>query len=277
MAPAIIGLFALTVFPILYTVWMSLHSWQVSTIRPPEFVGLANYVRVLFEDTRMREAIGRTVFFTVFAVGVELVLGVTLALLFNRSFWGRGFFRSLAMLPMVTTPVAIGLVFVMMMHPTLGVMNYLLSLIGLKSLWIYDGASVISALVLVDAWQWTPLIMLMTLAALAVLPNEPFEAARIDGATGWQMFWHITIPLIRPALMVAVLFRGIDALKTFDIIFTMTGGGPANASETINLYLFTTAFTYFDMGYASSIVVVFFSIILGLVALAMRLRRTEWQ
>jgi len=119
--------------------------------------------------------------------------------------------------------------------------------------------------------------MLMALAALATLPNEPYEAARIDGASAWQSFWLITLPLIRPALMVAVLFRGIDALKTFDVIFTMTGGGPANASETINMYLFATAFTYFDMGYASTIVVVFFTIILALAVLTIRFRRNDWQ
>jgi multiple sugar transport system permease protein len=277
MTPAILCLFVLTIFPILYTLWMSLHSWQVSTIHPPEFIGSANYARLLFGDARMREAIVRTVVFTVSAVTVELVGGVVLALLFNRQFWGRGFLRSLAMLPMVTTPVAIGLIFVLMMHPTLGVLNYLLSLVGLKSLWIYDAVSVIPALILVDAWQWTPLIMLMALAALATLPNEPYEAARIDGASAWQSFWLITLPLIRPALMVAVLFRGIDALKTFDVIFTMTGGGPANASETINMYLFATAFTYFDMGYASTIVVVFFTIILALAVLTIRFRRNDWQ
>jgi multiple sugar transport system permease protein len=165
----------------------------------------------------------------------------------------------------------------MMMHPTLGVLNYLLTSVGLPaSLWIYNKNTVLLSLVMVDTWEWVPLIMLIVLAGLASLPEEPFEAALIDGASRVQMFFYITLPLLRPSIVVAALFRAIDALKTFDIIFVMTSGGPGNASETINLYLFNVAFSYFDMGYASSIVVIFFALILGVSILAIRLRRTEW-
>src|SRR2546427_9680413 len=159
-----------------------------------------------------------------------------MALLFNREFWGRGLLRTLAILPMVATPTAIALVFVMMYHPTLGVANYLVSLVGLSPFrWTYSSQTALYALALVDVWQWTPLIMLIALAGLASLPREPYEAAHIDGATSLQAFWHITLPLLRPALGVAVLFRAIDALKPFDIIFIITQPGPAHASVTTHM------------------------------------------
>jgi multiple sugar transport system permease protein len=165
----------------------------------------------------------------------------------------------------------------MIFHPTLGVLNYLVTRVGLPlGTWTYASSTVIPALVLVDTWQWTPLIMLIVLAGLAVLPQEPYEAAMIDGATKWQMLWLITLPLLRPTIVTAMLFRLIDALKTFDVIFVMTQGGPGGASETINVYLFNTAFSYFRMGMASSMVVVFFAIILGISLIVIRVRRGLW-
>ena len=134
----------------------------------------------------------------------------------------------------------------------------------------------IPALVIVDTWQWTPLIMLIVLAGLAALPGEPYEAAMIDGASKAQMLWLITLPLLRPTIVTAALFRLIDSLKTFDIIFVMTQGGPGGASDTINIYLFNTAFAYFHMGMASSMVVIFFAIVLGVSLLAVRIRRATW-
>jgi multiple sugar transport system permease protein len=198
-----------------------------------------------------------------------------MALLFNREFWGRGLLRTLAILPMVATPVAIGLVFVMMYHPTLGVANYLVTLTGLAPFkWTYSSGTALYALAVVDIWQWTPLIMLIALAGLASLPQEPYEAARIDGATTLQAFWHITLPLLRPAIVVAILFRAIDAIKTFDIIFIMTQGGPANSTETINILLFNQAFSYFNMGYASSMAVALFAVVMGASLILIKLRRT---
>jgi multiple sugar transport system permease protein len=278
IAPALIALLLLVIFPIAYTIWMSLHNWQLSSVAQPRFIGLDNFWKLLTNDSRFLGATGRTLLFTLMATSVQLVLGVALALLFNRQFLGRGFWRALAILPMVTTPVAIALIFVMMMHPTLGVLNYLLQVVGLPpSLWIYSERTVMLTLVMVDTWQWTPLIMLIVLAGLASMPDEPFEAARIDGASRVQVFFYITLPLLRPSIVVAALFRIIDAIKTFDIIFVMTSGGPGYASETINLYLFNTAFSYFDMGYASAIVVIFFTMIMVLAVLTIRVRRVEWQ
>ena len=231
--PSVAVVFVLMVFPVLYTLYMSVHSWFASSVTSPELVGLGNFQRAFLEDDRFRNALWLTVYFTGLATALQVVLGVTLALLLNRPFRGKGLFRSIFLLPMVATPVAIALVWMMMYNPTLGVMNYLVGLVGLGPYkWVSDAAVVIPALVVVDTWEWTPLITLIALAGLATLPLEPYESAMIDGASAAQMFWRITLPLLRPAIIVALLFRAIDCLKTFDIIYVMTAGGPGFASET---------------------------------------------
>jgi multiple sugar transport system permease protein len=165
-----------------------------------------------------------------------------------------------------------------MFHPQLGVLNYLLSLVGLPpSLWVFDARTVIPSLVMVETWQWTPLVMLIVLGGLASLPVDPYESAEIDGASMWQKFRHITLPLIMPMLMVSVIIRTIDAVKSFDIIFAITQGGPGTASETINIYLYLQAFSFFNIGYGSALAVVFFIIVVALALSLLWLRqRTKW-
>jgi multiple sugar transport system permease protein len=273
----VVAVALIIVYPVLYTGWMSLQEWYASSVTLPKFIALANYQHLIIADPRFREAFFRTLYFAALVVSGEAVLGVAMALLFNREFWGRGLVRTLSIIPMVATPTAIALIFVMMYHPTLGVMNYLVTRIGVGPLkWTYSSHTALYALALVDVWEWTPLIMLIALAGLAALPKEPYESAVIDGATGLRILWHITLPLLRPILIVAVLFRAIDAIKTFDIIFIMTQGGPSNASETINLLLFNQAFAYFNIGYASSMAVALFAIVMGASLILMKVRRTEW-
>jgi multiple sugar transport system permease protein len=276
-APAFLVVGLIIVYPVFYTGWMSLQEWFASSLTPPKFIGWQNYHRILTGDPRFTEAFFRTIYFTVIAVTIETTLGVSMAVLFNREFWGKGLVRTLSILPMMATPTAISLIFVMMYHPTLGVMNYLLTVVGLPPwTWTYSSKTALYAIALVDVWEWTPLIMLIAMAGLAALPKEPYESARIDGASAFQCFYLITLPLLRPTLVVAILFRAIDALKTFDIIFVMTQGGPSNASETINILLFNQAFSYFNMGYASSMAVALFSIILGICLILMKVRRVGW-
>lgn len=163
-----------------------------------------------------------------------------------------------------------------MFHPQLGVLNYLLTSIGLPpSTWVYDGSTVIPTLVMVETWQWTPLVMLIVLGGIASLPTDPYEAAVLDGASAWQMFRHITLPLVMPFIMVATVIRIIDALKTFDTIYVITLGGPGSASETVNILLYQTAFAYYDLGYGSAMVVVFFVLILLISMLLLQLRQRE--
>jgi multiple sugar transport system permease protein len=275
--PATVVVFILMVFPVFYTVYMSLHSWFASSLTSPEFVGLANFKRAFTQDDRFRNALWLTLYFTALATALQVVLGVSLALLLNRPFRGKGFFRSIFLLPMVATPVAIALVWMMMYNPTLGVMNYLVGLVGLGPYkWVSDVRLVIPALAAVDTWEWTPLITLITLAGLATLPLEPYESALIDGATPAQMFWRITLPLLRPTIMVALLFRSIDCLKTFDIIYVMTAGGPGFASETLNVYTFQVGLFYFHIGYACSLLVILFALVLGVSLVLIKVRRGSW-
>ncbi len=272
--PSILVVVALMAFPVAYTLYLSVHSWFASSVTAPEFVGLHNFRRAFVEDERFRNALWLTMYFTVLATGLQLVLGVALALVLNRPFRAKGLIRSVFLLPMVATPVAIALVWMMMYNPTLGVMNYLVGLVGLGPYkWVSDASIVVPALAVVDTWEWTPLITLITLAGLATLPIEPYESALIDGASSAQMFWRITLPLLRPVIIVALLFRAIDCLKTFDIIYVMTQGGPGFASETLNVYTFQVGLFYFHIGYASSLLVILFALVLGVSLLLIKVRR----
>ena len=273
LSPALLLIALIVTFPLLYTLFQSGTDWVLTNPRPQQFIGLKNYVE-LTGDSRAVAALVRTVLLTVFSVGFQMVLGVGMAVVMNRYFFGRGLVRTLALLPIVATPVAISLVFVIMMNPSSGIFNVGLRSLGLLPLaWIYGENTVLPSLVLVDTWQWTPFVMLIALAGLATLPDEPYEAARIDGASPWQIFFKITLPLLMPTLFVALLFRTIDTLKLFDTIYAMTQGGPGTASETVNLYLYTLGFTYFRMGYASSLVIALLALILGLALLLIKRRR----
>jgi multiple sugar transport system permease protein len=275
--PSVVAVTLLMAFPVAYTLYMSVHSWYASSLTSPTFVGLGNFHRAFIEDDRFRNALWLTVYFTALATALQLVLGVSLALVLNRPFRGKGLVRSVFLLPMVATPVAIALVWMMMYNPTLGVMNYLVGLVGLGPYrWVSNAAIVVPALAVVDTWEWTPLITLITLAGLATLPIEPYESALIDGASATQMFWRITLPLLRPTIIVALLFRAIDCLKTFDIIYVMTQGGPGFASETLNVYTFQVGLFYFHIGYASSLLVILFALVLGVSLLLIKVRRGAW-
>jgi multiple sugar transport system permease protein len=271
--PAAAVVLLVILFPWVFTIFMSLHDWKVSGATP--FVGMANYLKML-QDERFQWAILRTIEFTAATVVAPMLLGVWAAVCFASQFKLRGLARTLFVLPMMATPVAIALVWTMMFHPQLGVLNYLLTSVGLPpSSWVYDSSTVIPTLVMVETWQWTPLVMLIVLGGIASLPQEPYEAAILDGASTWQMFRHITLPLVWRFIMVAAVIRLIDALKTFDTIYVITLGGPGTSSETINILLYQTAFAYYDLGYGSAIVVVFFLLILLISLLLLRVRQRE--
>ena len=260
--PAIVFIGLLMVFPILYTLYLSFTNWNLTSGMEPTFVGLNSYLRV-FSEPRFLHALGRTFSFTVFAVAVEVVLGVAIALVLNRDFFGRGFAKTLLLLPLVATPVAVGIVFNLFYDPTIGLLNFALDALGLpQGRWISSENTVIASLVMVDVWQWTPMITLIVLAGLAGLSEEPVEAARVDGASEWQILRYVTIPMVMPVVLTAMILRLIDALKTFDIIFAMTGGGPGYASETLNIMGFKYSFEYFRMGQSSVILVALFFVVL---------------
>ncbi|HXE50116.1 MAG TPA: sugar ABC transporter permease [Ramlibacter sp.] len=260
--PAIIFIAALMVFPILYTLYLSFSNWNLTSGMPAEFVGLRSYLRI-FAEPRFLHALGRTFTFTLFAVAIEVFLGVAIAIILNRAFVGKSVAKLLLLLPLVATPVAVGIVFNLFYDPTIGLLNFALDALGLpQGRWVSSEGTVMMSLILVDVWQWTPMITLIVLAGLAGLSEEPTEAARVDGASEWQMLRYVTIPMVMPVILTATILRLIDALKTFDIIFAMTGGGPGYASETLNIMGFKYSFEYFRMGQASVILVVLFLVVL---------------
>jgi len=260
--PAIIFIGLMMVFPIFYTLYLSFSNWNLTSGMPAEFVGLRSYLRILAEP-RFLHALGRTFTFTVFAVAIEVFLGVTIAIILNRAFVGKSVAKLLLLLPLVATPVAVGIVFNLFYDPTIGLLNFALDALGLpQGRWVSSEKTVMASLILVDVWQWTPMITLIVLAGLAGLSEEPTEAARVDGASEWQMLRYVTIPMVMPVILTAMILRLIDALKTFDIIFAMTGGGPGYASETLNIMGFKYSFEYFRMGQASVILVVLFLVVL---------------
>ncbi|MCL4517396.1 MAG: sugar ABC transporter permease [Firmicutes bacterium] len=262
--PAVLFILVMMVFPIIYTLRLSLTDWSMSSQTAPLWVGIKNYAALFTQDPRFVGAVWRTIYFTVMAVAVETVLGVGIALVLNRDFPGKNLIKTIFLLPMVATPVAIGMVWLLIYEPTIGFANYFLRVLHLRPLlWIASPQQALPALALVDVWQWTPMITLITLAGLTSLPKDPYEASLVDGASPWQRMWRITLPLLRPTIVAAVTLRSIDALKTFDIIYTMTQGGPGYASETLNIYSFVLGFQYFQMGMASSLLMIFFALVLG--------------
>ncbi len=273
--PAAIAVLAVIVFPWIFTVYMSMREWNYDGTSA--FVGLENYLTLVM-DPRFIGSVLITLYFTVLAVVLPIVLGTAAALVFHREFPLRGLLRTIFIMPMMATPVAVALVWTMMFHPQLGVLNYLLSLIGIPpQAWVYSPSTVIPTLVLVEVWHWTPLVMLIVLGGLATLPTEPYESAEVDGANQWHMLVHITMPLLWPYIMMALIIRTIDALKAFDTIFVITQGGPGTASETLNIFVYLQAFQFYKIGYASAVIVIFFLLVVGLSAGLLYLRqKTKW-
>lgn len=269
--PAILAILVLIVVPILTNFVLSLYDYFVGG--RAFFIGLDNYTRG-FSDPRVWNGIKNTFYFTFTAVPLQLLFGLGIALLFNRDFIGKGLVRTIILLPMVATPVAIALIWALMFNPSLGVLNYFLESLGFeRSLWVARSSLALPSLVLVDTWQWSPMIALILLAALQSVPAEHYEAARIDGANTLQSFWYITLPGISSAIVVALILRSVDALKTFDIIYVITEGGPGTASETLNVLAFKTGFQFFHAGYAATLLIFLMFLVLGIAILLNAIRR----
>ena len=271
--PAVLFVVVLMVFPVAYTFFLSFTDWTLTSGRPLSVVGLNSYLQVL-KEPRFLEALGRTFYFTFGSVIVEMLLGTALALILNRSFKGKGVVKTLLLLPLVATPVAIGIVWNLFYDPIIGILNYVLSVLKLpQSGWVSDAKTVMPSLIIVDIWQWTPMITIIVLAGLAGLSSEPYESAMVDGANSRQVLFRITLPMLMPTILTAVILRAIDALKTYDIIYSMTGGGPGYASENLNVLAFKYSFEYFRMGQSAVMLVFLFIIVLLFSLLVMRLRR----
>ncbi len=254
--PVVLFFGTVSVILTVYVVWLTLHN--ISLLRPGQesFIGLDNYIRLLF-DARAINALGRTVLFTVAATVIEVSLGLAISLLVDREFLGKRIVRGILLVPIVMTPVVVGLTWRFLLDPSNGMMNYLLSTIGLGPVdWLGNPNVALFSLLMADIWQWTPFVVLLTMASLESLPGDPQNAARVDGAREWQVLLYITLPALKRALMVVALIRAIDAVKAFDIFYIMTRGGPALSTETLNLYGYISAFTNFDISYSLTIAMV---------------------
>ncbi|MCX7039487.1 MAG: sugar ABC transporter permease [Spirochaetes bacterium] len=279
--PAAIFVVVMVAFPLGYTLVISLRDWNLTTYAAQRWIGVQNYL-TLFSDARFWAAMGRTLAFSFGAVAVEMLLGVAIALFLNREIRGKNLTKTLFLLPMVATPVAVGMVWLLIYEPSLGLANHVLKLIGMvPQPWLTSRKTVLGSLMLVDIWQWTPIIMLITLAGLAILPRDPYDSARIDGANKAQILARITLPLVMPTVLVGILIRLIDALKTYDIIYSTTQGGPGEASETLNILGYVLGFSYFKMGLGAALIVLFLVTVtlVSLLVLALKSsidRRTGW-
>jgi multiple sugar transport system permease protein len=272
LGPALGLLLILVAYPLVNNIAMAFQDVPAS-LEGGEFVGFQNFIDIA-GDQRFWDATLRTIIYSVGSVAVELVLGVLYALLLNQQFRGRGVLRALFLIPMIATPVAIAMVWRLMFQPDLGLFATIGSFFGLPSIpWVSDPVLALPSLMLVDVWQWTPFIALIVLAGLAGLPTETQEAAMVDGANAWQRFWRITLPALRPVIAVAAVTRLIEAMRTFDPIYVITGGGPGQATETLNLYAYNLAFQFLDPSYAAAVVVLFVLVMLIFSFVIVRLSR----
>lgn len=267
-APAMIFIALLLIFPLVWTLYLSFTDSRGSVRAPFDFVGLENYADVLTDTERFWPAVGRTAYFTGGALLFEVVLGIAIALLLWRPFRGERWVRVAILLPLVATPVAVGMMWRLIFEPNIGFANELLSWVGIPAQpWLSSPDTALSTLIFVDVWQWTPMVTLIVLAGLTSLPEEPDEAARVDGANWWQRLWYVTLPLLAPTIVAAVILRGIDALKTFDILYATKGkgGGSFHEVETLNIYAYGLSFDYNRYGQASTVLILFFMMIIGLI------------
>ena len=253
LAPAALIMIVALIYPLGYAIYASFLDWNPSQrIGEAEFVGLRNYGN-LMGDAAFWESFRVTLGFAAIVVSVEMVLGVGLALMLDRELRGMTVLRTLFILPMMIAPIVVGLMWRYMYHPTVGSFNRLLDDLGLPPApWLSDGDWAFASVVIADVWQWTPFIFILALAALQSLPKSAMEAARIDGASGWQLIWHVKLPLMLPVLVVTALLRLIDAFKVLEVILVMTNGGPGLSTEILALRIARTAQEFRDLGTAAA-------------------------
>lgn len=250
VAPAVAVLLALTAYPLVYAVRVSLQTGAGAGAR----WSLQNFAR-LASDRFFLDALGHTLVYALAALTLEFLLGLALAVLLNREMRARGLLRASLLVPMMLPPVVAGVVWRLMLNPNFGAVNGTLGTLGLDTdalTWTASPRLALLSVIAVDVWQWTPFVFLVLLAGLQAIPQEPYEAAALDGASGWQTFRHVTLPLLKPAILIALLLRTMDLLRVFDQIFILTEGGPGFATETVSLYIYRAAFRFGDFGYAAA-------------------------
>src|SRR5262245_50914382 len=253
VAPAVALILALSIYPLLFSIWVAFVNYDFQ-VPGHAFVGLRNFKQVIF-DPVARWSLWLTVFFSVVNVAIEFLLGLGLALAMIRNFCGCGLIMSILIIPLFISPVIVGQAWALILQRPFGPTNYVLSqILGFDVTigWLTQAPWNYIAIIIADVWQWTPFMFVILLAGLTAIPANLYEAAELDGVDGWRAFWLITVPLLAPMMLLAVTFRLLDAVKLFDTIFIMTGGGPGTKTYTASYYLYTVGFTQFHISQATA-------------------------
>jgi multiple sugar transport system permease protein len=273
-APGLTGLMLVITFPLFFTVFVSGFDYTLMHRSFDTFVGLENY-RSAFAENYFGEALWVTLKFVTAVVLLEFCIGFTVALMLNAVTRFKDVYYLILLMPLLINPVVVALIWRMFLHPELGIVNYLLGLVGIAKVnWLGDPVIAFWTVVLTDIWHQVSFMIVLLLAGLSALPKEPYEAARMDGASVLQSFVHITLPLMRPVIVVTLLIRLIFAVKTFDLVYVMTRGGPGTATDLISYFIYRSAFFGLDIGQASAISVLLLAIVLVLTAYLYRYMRS---
>jgi len=273
--PAVVFTLALIAFPFAYTIWLSLHEF---TFGGASTLNYGKNYALMLEDAEFWNGLKITLILYVLSLALQLVLGTYVAILLHGSKKLSGIVRTLMISPFVLPPVVVGMMWLVVLDPSIGAANFILATLGLpRSDWLASPQWVIPTVAFVDTWQWTPYVALIVLGGLQSLPPNVYEAAQIDGASRAKTFWRITLPLLMPTIVTAAILRSVDLLRFFDIIYITTQGGPGNASNTLNIYGFRKGFEFFEIGYASALMVTLSAIVLGAVVILTQARkRVAW-
>ena len=256
IAPAALLMALFQVVPIVIGANASFRDWALNNPKKT-WVGLSHYVDVITDPAFLQVVLPNTFLFMVLSVGGALTVGLCLALAFNRGFRGQKLVQTLLLLPLMVAPVIAAIMMRWMFNDQFGIVNVVLEAVGIEGQpWMAQRWSTFGVILLTDIWLWTPWFMLLLLAGLQSLPKEPFEAAAIDGTTSWRVFRYLTLPMLRPVIVVCVVIRSIDAFRTFDIVWTLTGGGPARSTELFSLYAYVHAFLNLDFGKGSAAAII---------------------
>lgn len=271
--PVLIFMAVMVIIPIVMTLVFSLCDWNLLMGTGMKLNWGKNYLDVL-GSREFWQSLAIAFYYTGLATVAELLLGVAIALILNREFIGKNAVKTIVLLPYMMAPVAVGLMWMLFYEPSSGLINYIFSVVELpRSSFVSAKETVIPAIAVVETWQMTPMVVIVCLAGLSSLPADPMEAARVDGATPVQAFFKITLPLLTQTLFSIGLLRFIDIFKSFDLIYALTKGGPANASRTLNLYAYETAFSYYKFGTSSTMLMILFVIVMILSIVVMKIQR----
>jgi multiple sugar transport system permease protein len=275
LTPAALFALALTILPLGYAIFTSLQSFRFG--QPLTFIGLQNYFSLL-QDSNFYSSLKTTLIFTAAATASEFTLGLVLALLLKEDFPWQGLIRSSLMIPMIVAPVVVGIIWRLLYSSDVGLLSYAVQqLTGHPINVLSDPSFALPGLILVDIWEWTPFMFLILLAGIQSLPQEPFEAARVDGAGPWATLFHLTLPMLQPVIVVAVLIRALDAFTVFDQVFVLTQGGPGMATEVSTLMVYKSAFRFSQIGYAAAMAITLLILVLALSAAIVRSLQREIQ